>query len=376
MLTALRTTWVATFVAVALLLGGAGTVLSLRHRVPARTSSTQEDFKTVAFTSEMGREFSPAISPDGRQVAYVWDKDADVPDIYLRAVQDGSPQMLDAAPATRLFPSWSPDGKQLAFLQVEGDDVYIVTHSFADGSEQKITRIGKQVGQWAGDNSPLLGAQGPTWTTDGKGLILSDYDTATSSGGIFQLDMDGRRTTLILSRGEDRELYPRLSPDGKLLAYVRYSSHGVGELFVKTMADATDSRQITFDKKTIQGIAWTQDDRHLLFSLNRDGAFQLWSIAVDGGNPAIVRTDSSSAAEPAIDKPGDWIVYVQSNVNWNIWRWPLNGSAHDAPQRLISSSGRNYDARYSPDGSQIAFVSDRSGSMELWVANSGGEDAK
>ncbi len=145
---------------------------------------------------------------------------------------------------------------------------------------------------------------------------------------------------------------------------------------MKSMADAMVSRQLTFDKKTIQGIAWAEDDRRLLFSSNRDGAFQLWSIAVDGGKPAIVRTNSSSAAEPAMDRSGDWIVYVQSNVNWNIWRWPLNGSSHDAPQRLISSSGRNYDARYSPDGSRIAFVSDRSGSMELWIANSEGEDAK
>ncbi len=212
---------------VALLLGGVGAVLSLRHRVPIRTSLTPDDFKTVAFTSEMGREFSPAISPDGRQIAYVWDKDGDVPDIYLRAIQNGSPQRLDAASATRLFPSWSPDGKQLAFLQVQGDNVYVVTHSFADGSERRVTRIGKQVGQWAGDSSPLLGAQGPTWTADGRSLIVSDYDTAISSGGIFQIDMDGRRTTLVLSRGEDRELYPRLSSDGKLLAYVRFSSHGV-----------------------------------------------------------------------------------------------------------------------------------------------------
>jgi Tol biopolymer transport system component len=65
---------------------------------------------------------------------------------------------------------------------------------------------------------------------------------------------------------------------------------------------------------------------------------------------------------------------VESHVNWNIWREPVDGSSHLPPQRLLSSSGRNYDPRYSPDGHRIAFVSDRSGNMELWVADSDGND--
>lgn len=63
-----------------------------------------------------------------------------------------------------------------------------------DGSEQKITRIAKQIGQWADDNSPLLGAPGPVWTKDGKGVILADYDPAKASGGgIFLYGLDGHR---------------------------------------------------------------------------------------------------------------------------------------------------------------------------------------
>ena len=347
-------------------------VLWSRHRA----QGARESFRILPFTSEIGREFSPTISPDGRTVAYVWNNEDSGPDIYLRAVENGSPHLLDPTPSVRLFPAWSPNGAQIAFLQVVGDQVELIVHDLRAGSEQKITRITKQIGQWADDNSPLIGAPGPVWTTDGNGLILTDYDPAQASGGIFLFDLSGHRTALATTTGEDHDLYPRLSPDGKILAYARYSSHGVAELFVQAMQTPSSPHKLTSDKKAIQGLTWTPDSRHLIFSSNRSGSFQLWSISANGDDLRIEPTDSSSAAEPAMAPSGGWLLYVESHVNWNIWREAIDGSSHLPPQRLISSSGRNYDPRYSPDGRRIAFVSDRSGSMELWVADSEGKDEK
>ncbi len=344
-----------------------------RLRAPVPSPSARESFRILPFTSELGREFSPAISPDGRTVAYVWIKEDGGPDIYLRAMEKGSPHLMNATPSVRLFPAWSPDGNQIAFLQVMGDQVELIVHNLRDGSEQKITRITKQIGQWADDNSPLIGAPGPVWTRDGKGLIVTDYDPAKASGGIFLFDLSGRRMTLAITTGEDHDLYPRLSPDGKLLAYARYSSHGVAELFVQAMQTPSSLHKLTSDKKAIQGLTWTPDSRHLIFASNRSGSFQLWSITANGGDLKIEPTDSS-AAEPAMAPSGERLLYVESHVNWNIWRETVDGSSHLPPQILLSSSGRNYDPRYSPDGHRIAFVSDRSGNMELWVADSEGKD--
>lgn len=341
-----------------------------RHRV----QDARESFSILPFTSEIGREFSPAISPDGRTVAYVWNNEDSGPDIYLRAVENGSPHPLDSTPSVRLFPAWSPDGKQIAFLTVVGDQIELIVHNLRDGSEQKITRITKQIGQWADDNSPLLGAPGPVWTKDGMGLILADYNPARAAGGIFLFDLFGHRTALSTTTGEDHDLYPRLSPDGKLLAYAQYSSHGVAELFVQAMQTPAGPHRLTSDKKAIQGLTWTPDSRHLIFASNRSGSFQLWSITANGDDLRIEPTDSSSAAEPAMAPSGGWLLYVEAHVNWNIWRETIDGSSPLPPQRLISSSGRNYDPRYSPDGRRIAFVSDRSGSMELWVADSQGKN--
>jgi Tol biopolymer transport system component len=347
-------------------------VLWSRHR----TQGARESFRIIPFTSEIGREFSPAISPDGHTVAYVWNNEDSGPDIYLRGLENGSPHPLDTTHSVRLFPAWSPDGSQIAFLLVVGDQVELIVHNLRDGSEQKITRITKQIGQWADDNSPLLGAPGPVWTKDGKRLILADHDPARASGGIFLFDLSGHRTALATTTGEDHDLYPRLSPDGKLLAYARYSSHGVAELFVQAIQTSSSPHKLTFDKKAIQGLTWTPDSRHLIFASNRSGSFQLWSITANGDDLRIEPTDSSSAAEPVMAPSGGWLLYVEAHVNWNIWREVIDRASPLSPQRLISSSGRNYDPRYSPDGRRIAFVSDRSGSMELWVADSEGKDEK
>lgn len=134
--------------------------------------------------------------------------------------------------------------------------------------------------------------------------------------------------------------------------------------------------KLTSDKRAIQGLTWMPNSRRLIFASNRSGSFQLWSISADGADLRIEPTNSSSAAEPVMAPSGGWLLYVESHVNWNIWRETVDASSQQPLQRLLSSSGRNYDPRYSPDGHRIAFVSDRSGSMELWVADSEGKNEK
>jgi Tol biopolymer transport system component len=345
-----------------------GTWLLVHHLDRPSSRDVEPAFTTSPFTTDLGKAYSPSISSDGKTVAYVWDNEIDPPDIYLRALDHPSSRRLDTVSGTRLFPSWSPDGKSIAFLESVGETVYVTVHSLQDGSEKRISRIAKQAGRWADDESPLLGDPGPVWTPDGQGLLISDHDAMTGSGGIFQVDLDGHRNVLVSTRGEDQYLYPRLSPDGTQLAYVRFSSHGVGDIFLVAKTGGP-ARELTFDKKTVRGLAWQPDGHSLLFSSNRSGSFQLWSANLGDGRLHPVMTNSSAAAEPAIASSGQWLVYVESNENWNIWRTPVADSPHGAAERLIASSGRNYDPRYSPDGGRIAFASDRSGSMELWVTD-------
>jgi dipeptidyl aminopeptidase/acylaminoacyl peptidase len=76
--------------------------------------------------------------------------------------------------------------------------------------------------------------------------------------------------------------------------------------------------------------------------------------------------------EPAVSAKGR-LAYRQRSFDTDVWRVNLNGHRAAQPAtRLISSTRIDHDARYSPDGERIAFASNRSGSLEVWVCNSDG----
>jgi Tol biopolymer transport system component len=323
-------------------------------------------------STEIGRQFSPALSPDGRSVAYVWDGDGRNFDIYVKRLESGAVRRLTVGIEPDLNPAWSPDGKWIAFLRVLGRSVAaIVVPAEGTGPERVLATFTCEFGNWTGDDSSLLGNPGPEWSADGRKILLSEVRSGGNRHSIFEIPLEsGKPQALTETSGEVRDFYPRVSPDGRRLAFVRYASHGIGELFVAN-ADGSNPVALTANHRTIQGIAWSPDSRSIVFSSNRNGRIQLWERAVDGGSLRSIDVNSTSAAQPAIR--GNDLVFVETLENWNIWQARiLHGKAED-PVRLISSTGRNYDPRVSPDGSTIAFVSDRAGTWQIWLCDRRGE---
>ncbi len=343
--------------------------------VMARTRPQQEVlYKTVPFTSDLGQEFSPAVSPDGRWIAYAAHQSGGETRIYIKDIDGKGLHAVTPSGKISLFPAWSPNGQSLAYLQVEAQQVFVRIHRVADLSndnDRTITAITRETGRWSDQPSPLLGNPGPIWMPDGHRILLSDC--ARPHCGLFIVNDQGARTWLTSAPSDGRDFYPRLSPDGSTVAFVRYYSHGSSDIYTMP-ARGGEAVRITHDQRAIQGIAWDPDGRTLVASWNRDGAFALWRIRL-GGEMTKLHIDAGAPAEPSVSPTGA-IAYVESTENWNIWRAPLAPDGMGKPALLLSSSGRNYDARYSPDGKEIAFVSDRSGNMQLWTANADGSDLK
>src|SRR4030095_8137618 len=107
------------------------------------------------------------------------------------------------------------------------------------------------------------------------------------------------------------------------------------------------------------------------------GLYNLWKMAASGGLPQQL-TGGARALYPVTFRAGRRLVYVEENLDANIWRIDALGSSkgQSAATRLISSTGRDASPQYSPAGERIVFVSDRSGTREIWVCDNDGFKAR
>lgn len=352
-------------------------LVALFHLLPSRhalAKARDDNFEVLPFADEIGQEFSPTVSPDGRRIAYVWDGNGNNYDIYIKDIRKGRVSRLTDDPFPDLSPSWSPDGSQVAFLRVLPDRQQVILKPVAGTVERVLTEVSSPISSWAADSNPYFGCYGPAWSPDGGEIVVSDQE---KPGGRYELYgvsvQSGRRTQLTHPVDETRDFCPRFSRDGSQIAFVRGISHGIAELHVIS-ADGQQDRQITFDRHAIRGLSWTRDGQNIIFSSLHLGSFHLREISAKGGASWPLPVASTSVVDPSPSPDGEWLAFTELEENWNIWRARLTPHGLGQPKLFLSSSGKNHSPMYSPDGRHIAFISDRSGSPEIWLADENGDN--
>lgn len=327
------------------------------------------------FTSFPGSESDPAFSPDGNQVAFVWDGEkGDNEDVFVKIIGAGVPLRLTANPAADTDPVWSPDNRYIAFLR----------HSSASSGFYLIPALGgpeRKLAEAVSDRFDIFG-HSLSYSPDGKFLAVADKASPQEPFGIFLLSIETgekRRLTTPPARYPHQwtgDWNPAFSPDGNTLAFTRTSSGGVNDIYLVPVIGGEPVR-LTFDNMFANYPTWTADNRELLFSSHRGGSISyLWRIAVTGGAPERVAGVGQNASSPAISRQGSRLAYTQSLEDMNIWRFEAASSTDKgkSPTRLISSTLMDDSQQYSPDGRRIVFASTRSGSLEIWVCDSDGSN--
>jgi Tol biopolymer transport system component/DNA-binding winged helix-turn-helix (wHTH) protein len=327
--------------------------------------------KVIPFTSLPGREDQAAFSPDGNQLAFVWDgADGKNPDIYIKSIGGERLLRLTSDPAIDILPAWSPDGQRIAFLRIaeNGYTVYVVP-VLGNGPERKLLPLATHPGMIA-------------WSPDGKSIAVSDKNAGQGNIGIHLYSLETGEKLPLTSPPASAwgDFCSNFSPDGRSLAFLRASNQLHADLYVVAVAGGEPQRltfsnsRHFFDQGVVGGLAWTADSRELIYTSHVGGTVNLWKVSSSGGTPEQMAVGGVDAYYPAISRHGNRLAYTQIYGATPVYRIDRTDGtlSFNSPDKLIASTRSDRSPQFSPDGKSISFESDRSGSYEIWVCDSEG----
>jgi serine/threonine protein kinase len=346
-----------------------------------RAPQPADPLRAVALTTLPGEERYPSFSPDGNQVAFTWTgPKQDNSDIYVQMIGSGSPLRLTTDPLSDSNPVWSPDGRWIAFLrklpQAGKSELRLVPP--LGGPERKLADILMREDQpW----SPRHLA----WCPDGACLVVTDSPGEGKSDALFVISLETAEKRQLTNPQPPLpgDTNPAVSPDGRSLVFQRTVSSGAGELYWLPLGAGLtaggEPKRLTLATLNAQHPAWMPDGKEIIFSA-RGG---LWRLAVPGESPpARLPFMGEDGIMPVVSRPQPGrpprLVYVRSFADYNIWRIETSGPGaptSSPPVASISSTRVDWIAQLSPDGRRVAFCSNRSGELEIWLADPDGASA-
>jgi Tol biopolymer transport system component/predicted Ser/Thr protein kinase len=306
-----------------------------------------------------GLAFVPALSPDGKQAAFIWRaENSQTNDLYLQLVNGGNPLRLPDAHAAGK-PAWSPDGSRLAFIRNDGG-LYVMP---ALGGQPQ--RVSISPGATTGDLA---------WSPSGAFFVYTG-----PSEGLFAVSAEGGEARQLTKPPTGGDISPSISPDGDALAFVRRTSTFTSGVFLMPLnrdgTAAGPAKQITAGVWDIATLDWTADGREILFAGSAgSGNSSLWRIAREGGKPVRFHSPTMVSTQPSVARQSGRMLYAARQLETKIFKLPLGPRGAGEPKPLIETDGEQRDLGVAPDGSRIVFASNQTGSKELWIANSDGSN--
>jgi len=334
-------------------------------------------------TSEPGVEFQPAISPDGKDVAYVAGPIGS-PHLFVRGatnVAGGAAVRLgDTVLGSEWLPAWSADGQFVLFWACPRGAGFWTSACAWKESAKFGGAVRLATSPPRAKNQTRL-----AWSFDGArvAFVVADTIFISSTG-----DTTPRRVT-VRSTGSTNYIWLHSlawSPDGKLIAYVNgnpqwlYSGNVWGTSIWIVSADGGTPRQVVGDEYLNVSPVWL-DARHLLFVSNRDGPRGVYVVEVGPqgrrGEPRIV----PGVADPhsiSYSISAHKLAYAKFTLRQNIWSYQLGRSTAISIKdgRPVTSGSQVIETSdVSPDGKWIAYDGNLRGNMDVYKMPLAGGDA-
>ncbi len=305
-------------------------------------------------------EAYPAISPDGETIAFSAGADISSRKIYLQRIAGGEPLKVTDDAFDDVSPAWSPDGGQLAYVEVGGDaPCRLMVMPAPTGSARELTRFKVDA------RSQLA------WSASGKDIFFLDAADAGGVDRVMRFNIESGRTTALThpsavgdSQGDDSLA---LSPDGRWLSFVRaHTDLGAQRrlLDLKTLKE-----RVLIDRDSADsGGGWSDDSRDVFVATGRGAEYALWSYPLNGGAPTRLLSGSTEMGRISTGPRGLMAIEIQSGAA-ALARAPTEDEP--APRYLSPDKGVDQTPDIASDGA-IAFVRRRPSGDGLWLAPPGG----
>ena len=303
--------------------------------------------------SSQDRTFDPAISPDGRMLAYIAEGPPGQVDLYAGRVSGGARIRLTEDLGREDAPRFSPNGESISF-----------TVANVGGGPPAIKILPALGGAPLGT---IPGAWDAAWSPDGRQLTYIRHGADGKGNELVVSATDGadRRAVLPADSRYPFLRHPAWSPDGRTIAVVRGTGGIAGEMWL-VPSEGGSSRAATHEPETVfsDWPNFTADGRGLIHASNRGGATNIWWLPLSGAAPVQLTTGSGPDESPSLGRDGT-IAYVNS-------RWQNALEIHDLRNRssrtLVTHTPYIWAPAVSPDGREVAFSrSEVDGSWHIWT---------
>ncbi len=172
-----------------------------------------------------------------------------------------------------------------------------------------------------------------------------------------------------LNRNCRHEALPTFSPSGKQLAIVCSHNRDDIELMVANV-DGTSPRSVATFRDYLGGLAWVPDESSMVVYTNTPTAPDINQVRLSDGRMTSI-PGVNGGNWPTVSKDGTKLAYTTYDVQIGLWRKDLQ-HPEAAPEAVAASTQIQNMPKYSPDGKHIAFASQRTGELNVWLADADG----